>query len=88
MCGQLDAPRRPSVIFVCMPYGARSAAERLLEAGAPLVVWARASFLEERGAALLCVPSEFHCPRKSIRSAAVAASLNPTCTFPLLSREG
>ena len=46
--------KRPRVIVVCMRHGARRAAERLLSAGAPTVLWLTGDMFGE-GAADLCI---------------------------------
>ena len=32
----------PAILFLCMPFGARRAAEQLAEAGLPMVIWMKA----------------------------------------------
>eukprot|EP00966_Prymnesium_polylepis_P096509 2236142-Prymnesium_polylepis.1 len=68
---KLDRSRRPACIVLCMPHGTRIAAQRLVKAGAPLIVWVCCDiFNHDLAAALLygiCTPllEAMHEPRAS-----------------------
>ena len=71
LLAQLDPANRPACIFLCMTFGARHAAERLVMAGAPIVAWVSSDLLDEDRAGKLlygvCAPllDAMHEPRAS-----------------------